>query len=153
MAKIGKNGIFRFFCKISFCECNRASNEQGCRASLPGKSAGQVCRASLPGKSAGQVCRASLPGKSAGQVCRASLPGKSCRASLPGKSAGQVCRASLPGKSAGQVCRASLPGKSAGQGHKIGNSETKFSGLKKTPRRHYQLLHYVFIAGTNSTLI
>jgi hypothetical protein len=38
------------------------------RASLPGKSAGQVCRASLPGKSAGQVCRASLPGKSAGQV-------------------------------------------------------------------------------------
>jgi hypothetical protein len=36
---------------------------QDYRASLPGKSAGQVCRASLPGKSAGQVCRASLPGK------------------------------------------------------------------------------------------
>jgi hypothetical protein len=36
-------------------------------ASLPG----QVC----PGKSA----RASLPGKSAGQVCQASLPGKSAR--------------------------------------------------------------------------
>jgi hypothetical protein len=34
----------------------------------------QLCRASLPGKSAGQVCRASLPGKSAGQVFRASLP-------------------------------------------------------------------------------
>jgi hypothetical protein len=33
----------------------------------------QVCRASLPGKSAGQVCRASLPGKAAGQGCRAKV--------------------------------------------------------------------------------
>jgi hypothetical protein len=48
----------------------------GFRASLLGKSAGQVCRASLLGKSAGQVCRASLPGKAAVQVCRARLPGK-----------------------------------------------------------------------------
>jgi hypothetical protein len=44
----------------------------------------KICRASLPGKSAGQVCRASLPGKSAGQVCRASLPGKSHATKLKG---------------------------------------------------------------------
>jgi hypothetical protein len=54
---------------------------QVCRASLPGKSAGQLCRASLPGKSAGQVCRASLPGKSSGQVCRG-MPGMSDQNSM-----------------------------------------------------------------------
>jgi hypothetical protein len=53
---------------------------QGCRARLPGKSAGQGCRAMLPGRAAGQGCqarrRARLPSKAAGQGCRARLHGK-----------------------------------------------------------------------------
>jgi hypothetical protein len=42
---------------------------EGCRASLPGKPAGQACRARLPGKAVGQGCRAKLPGNVAGQGC------------------------------------------------------------------------------------
>jgi hypothetical protein len=64
--------------------CRQFRFLQGCRARLPGKTAGQGCRARLPGKAAGQGCRARLPGKAAGQ---------GCRARLLGKAAGQGCRA------------------------------------------------------------